>query len=307
VTLLDERVEQGATPTDVASQALAAVGVGSSEWLQISTGPHLPSGTWTTLARLLAVDGDGRPGAGLAAIVAATCRTRPDLDAELVWSTVHTGTLWGLAEVNARLFATSERIVRFDPADLRVKVVLTGDEPGVRGVHFPSLRLAVGPDDPLAGDPTVGVGPPDDLLAGAVRAFADLAEPFVEAVRGRVSVGRRGLWGNLVDCFAFPLGNRRPGDRSPVDQHDRTARFERAAMGTPLGQRLAWIDFEHRGEPHTTLVTTTCCLAYKWPDDGHVRQDGCDPRWNRYCMSCPLIPSEETVHRARYWLDHPDG
>jgi hypothetical protein len=297
------------TPFDPAAELrrmLAAHDIGDEEWMRVAVGGPVPSGTWTTPERLLAPDAQGRPGLGLEQLADAFTREYPGVEAPVVWSTLHTGAMWVVPDLVARLLVRSGRLVRVRPDRIRLGLRLAGREPGVDALHLEDPELVVTPDDPLAGTSGVEIRDPDDLLALMVADVVAFAAPFVDAVRSRVKIGRRGLWGNVVDALAFPLAERLPADPSALAGRARVDRLMAACAGTPLDQRLVWLDFEHDGEPQTALQTTSCCLAYKWPvrpGDG-PRRDSCDPQWDRYCASCPLIPADERVHRARYWLDH---
>jgi hypothetical protein len=309
-------VDQAALPTvaavdvaDAVRRMLVEHDIGDAEWMRISVGSAMPSGTWTTVRALLADDANGRPGAGLAVLVARVRATHPDADDELIWSSMHVAAIWSVAELNAYLVRRAGRLVRIDAAALRFELALEGHEPGVRGLHIADPKLVVQPDDVLAGMPGVSVQTFDEMLRTMVEDLVVVATPFVEAVRGRVSLGRRGLWSTVLDLVAFPTAERQLDDTAPADQRSRVDRLLRAAVGSPLALPMKWLDFNHGDEQHTMLQTTSCCLAYKWPDDpAHPpRRDSCDAQWDKYCFSCPLIPADESIHRARYWLDNPDG
>jgi hypothetical protein len=282
--------------------------IGDPEWLRISVSGVRPSGVWTSPRQLLAVDSAGRTGEGLAELVTAIQRSHPDVEASLVWTMMHTAVTWPVIKLAADLATRARRIVRIRPHELSFELNLDGHEPGVRGVHLRHVDLVVQPDDPLADTPDVEVRSYDEMLRMMVADIVAFAAPFIEAVRAHSSIGRRGLWGGLVNMVADPFVHSL-GANSPLEQRQRVDRLWTAVAGTPLDQRLHWIDFDHGGEAHTVLRTTSCCLAYKWPEqsDHRLRPDGCDPRWDRYCLSCPRIPTDETIHRARYWLDHPEG
>jgi hypothetical protein len=284
-------------------------GIGDARWLQITAGPNTPAGTWTTLQRLVAVDETGNAGAGLAHLVDIMCAATPGLNADAAWASVHARAAWVLANVAVRLVASSNRVVRLQPTMTHLRLDLSSDYPGLCGVHFVKPQLVVCVGDPLAGQPGVSVVERRDLLAIMVGDLIDISTPLVEATRSRASIGRRGLWGSVVDIVASPFANRRATDSGPNQQRERVAAVWEALRGTPLDQRLGWVEFDHEGTKFAVPQTTACCLAYQWPRpaDAPPRADGCDPAWDGYCATCPLLPEVESIHRARYWLTHPDG
>ena len=145
------------------------------------------------------------------------------------------------------------------------------------------------------------------MYRSLVHEAVSFLSPIVDTVRAHVSVGRRGLWGMALDSLLWPFSEQ-ADDEPPTAAHARVERVLAAAHGTPFDRRLDWIEFEHAGRTRTELRTTSCCLAYKWPSSRESqRDDGCDPRWDSYCMLCPLIPKAESIYRARWWIDHPDG
>jgi ferric iron reductase protein FhuF len=285
------------------------LGLGDGEWLRFHFGPTPPSGVWTTIARL--VDGAA---AGLNVLADALRRARPEVSAELIWSGLHGWVSWPVTELVARYLATTGRLIRLAPSDVALGLRLDGPEPGVRSLWVRSLRVAVAADDEWAGDRRSAdqrievVDDGDRLAALMATDVVELMTPVVEAIRARVSVGRRGLWAGPLDGLVWPFAERRPDDESCADAQRRVGRVLAAFVGTPLAQRVDWLEFDHAGRRHARLVTTACCLAYKWPTepDRGPRRDGLDLQWDRYCASCPLLPRDEMVHRARYWLDHSE-
>jgi hypothetical protein len=275
----------------------------ASEWLSVDIGGSPPLGTWTTHAQLVA-----NSGSGLTAIVGFQQEQWDDVDASLLWQNGLL-TMYPVIEVAAELLAKQRRAVVLDPATLALRLRLDSDEPGVWGVWFRQPRLRVLPDDPIVGAVGVAVvADEDELVRGVVTDVVALMEPLVDIVRPRVSIGRRGLWGTVLDLLVSPLGHQQP-DEDPTVPHARVERLLAQAVRTPLEQQVQWINFDHDDRPQTHIRTTSCCMAYKWPvrPDDEPRVDSCDKQWDRYCASCPLIPIDESIHRARYWLDHPDG
>jgi hypothetical protein len=294
---------------EVVSAMLVADGIGDGDWLNVSVGPHLSSGVWTTMRALLADDADGQPGAGLGVLATAIAATRDGLPGKLAWASMHSAAIWPVADVATQVLRRSGRLLRLRASTLRFGLRLDDDEPGIRRLHITVPELVVQPSDELAGTPGIEVRSFDEMLHLLVSDLVELAAPVVDVVRRRSSIGRRGLWGGILDLLVSAFADRDADDAGPDDQHRRVDHVLRATRGTPLDQRVSWVDFTHGdGQKHTMLLTTSCCLAYKWPDapDHEPRRDGCDRAWDRYCFSCPLIPAEESIHRARYWLDHPD-
>jgi hypothetical protein len=178
------------------------------------------------------------------------------------------------------------------------------------GDHDPSR--AWWPDDatvePIADDPDAIVDAYRHLALDAVETLT----PLVEAVRAKVSEGRRGLWAQVVNTF-FEIG---PGydTADPLPARAELDLLLRAVEGTPLAHRPVVVDIPRSDGDRQMVRTTACCLAYQSPHT-HATDDGepepvrpwDDGPWAHYCMSCPLIPIEETVARAQYWIEHEDG
>jgi hypothetical protein len=147
---------------------------------------------------------------------------------------------------------------------------------------------------------------PVDTALDAYRRVVDdtvgLLGPLVEAIRERVAIGRRGLWGHVVNVFDA-VGPRYT-DVDPGPATAELALVERARAGTPLAQRTVLVDIDRSDGCRRTVRTSACCLAYRTslPPDVRPRPWHSGP-WARYCMACPLIPFDETVARANYWLD----
>lgn len=279
---------------------LDAVGLGNSPWIGFDVGVRPPSGTWTTVPRLVA-----ERGAGLASLADAMLAARPGFEARHAWRSMVSCVGWPVAEMNAVLARRARRLVRLSPSSIGLGVRWDGAEPGVRRVWLREVRLAVLPDDPLAtvDHRDIEVVDAPALLRLLATDLVELFAPVVDAVRPRVSCGRRGLWGGLLDCLVYPFAEPDPADAGVADQRARVDRLLAACAGTPLDQRPSWVEFEHAGRACGTLRKTACCLAYEWPAELHGgRADGGDPQWERYCFGCPLIPEAETVHRSRYWL-----
>lgn len=131
-------------------------------------------------------------------------------------------------------------------------------------------------------------------------ACADLPSQTAGAGQGRPP-GRRFEPAALLARGGYEMSALGRGAGAPV------VVIPAAAAGTPRDHAPRWVDFEHRGEPRATMCTTSCCPAYQWPPEPGAtpRRDGLDPQWDRYCATCPLLPSEELAHRAAFWADRP--
>lgn len=159
-------------------------------------------------------------------------------------------------------WATSRRVplcdagnvlVRCDPDEMLVRV----------GLRAP--RVAVRPDDPLAGTPgTVVV---DDLLATLRDSLLDRhVTPLVAATRRRVRIGAHTLYGQLAASVAYVLA---AAGGALLDPADDAAATVLSALG------LADLAAVRAGE----VRRSTCCLAFVV--DGLGRQlcsDCCVPR-----------------------------
>lgn len=294
---------------DLVRADIAVHEIGDGDWLRVSIGGPPPSGTWTTRAALLADDARG-----LAVLVDAVRHRRPEVDDETVWSGMHHAVAWPLFHLTASLLARTGRLLRVEPDDARIGLDLVGDDPGVRHLAIRTARVAVVPDDPWLTERHEGgvdgvevVDTVDDQFRLLARDAERFLAPLVDAVRSRVPIGRRGLWGMALDALLWPFADERPGDGA-TSQRERVERVLSAAAGTSLAQPVSWIEFDHGGRRRMRIRTTSCCLAYRWParEGAEPRRDGCDLRWNRYCSNCPLIPDDEAIHRARFWIDHRD-
>lgn len=281
---------------------LDAAGLADSPWMAYDVGGRPPSGTWTTLDRLVA---DG--GAGLRLIVGATVARRAGFEERHAWRSMVTVVAWPLAALSAALVRRTGRLIRLSPGAVALGLRLDGSEPRIDRVWLREVRIAVLADDPLAASrhPDVDVVDASALLRLMVTDLVQLVQSVVDAVRPHAGTGRRGLWGGVLDCLVHPFSEPAPDDAGAADQRRRVDALLAACAGSPLDQRPTWVELDHEGRTMATLRKTACCLAYEWPAEMHPgRVDGCDPTWDRYCFACPLIPEAETVHRARYWLSN---
>lgn len=135
----------------------------------------------------------------------------------------------------------------------------------------------------------------DALRRWLIDGYIALLEPFLEQVRVQSRRGRRALWADAGDRLAtyLLLTGRLLGDPA-AGRAEADALL--AAAPPPLGHRVAWIEFEHQGQPVTWKRRSVCCLAYQ------------APRWQgQYCSTCPMLPLEETIRRTCDWFDtQPD-
>lgn len=280
-----------------------AAAFGDGGWFTHHVGGPAPSGTWTTRSALLA----DAPG-GLSGLVALQRPHWPDLDPDLLWVELVSSLAAPVVYTASKLVEARSRYLVIDADALAVHVEFGEHRAWFSGTWYPNPVLQVLPDDPLAGASRVEVVASSEIM---VRNLVDdsrrFLEPIIEAVRPNVSVGRRGLWGLTLDSLLWPYAVQDESE-PPTAPRERVARVMDAAAGSPFSRRLDWIDFDHAGRACTELRTSSCCLHYKWPHtDETLRADGGDPRWNAYCMLCPLIPTDESVHRAIWWIEHPDG
>ncbi|MDF5753276.1 hypothetical protein [Spongiactinospora sp. TRM90649] len=152
------------------------------------------------------------------------------------WHTVPMALGWAL---NRRV-----PIMPFDETCFRVS------EAGVT-VAATSIRTAVLPGDPLAGEPgTIVV---DDLGAAIRQALLDGQRPLIKAIGGLTRVGERNLWGSTAEALAHPViafARVLPPTARAADLL--------AAVGKPVDGLL---DFSGDG-----YRRRTCCLWITLPD-----------------------------------------
>jgi hypothetical protein len=291
-------------PPDVAPQAAdplsvahAALGDGT-EWLAITWGP--PTHPSISLAELVT---DG--GSGVDRVLAhwrslnASDPTGPAGVIGLV--------AWLAFWPQLRAVRESRQLITVDPHGMRFGCFGTDHEPS--RIWWPA-------------DATVEpIGPDDHDLADAYRCLVTDAvtalTPLVEAVRVMAATGRRGLWAQVVNTF-FGVGpDYAMADPATARRH--LALMLDACAGTPLAHQPVVLDVPRSDGIHQMVRTTACCLAYLATaednaDDEPSAEGGVAeerPPWQdgpfaHYCMSCPLIPIEETVLRVNYWLDQRD-
>jgi hypothetical protein len=262
----------------------------ASEWLVIERGPAPHDAL--SIGDLVANDG-----AGIERVIAHWRTLNPGDPGNP--SLVIGNVAWMTLSPQLLAVKRARRLVMVDLSAVRLGMFGGDDDPG----------RAWWPADVVVQDLDAG---DDDAIVAAYRHLAlqaiETLSPLVETVRARVSEGRRGLWAHVVNQF-FELG---PGysDADPAPARAELDLVVRALEGTVLAHRPVVVDIPRSDGDRQMLRTTACCLAYLSPHD-HTA-DGGEPAparpwddgpWAHYCMSCPLIPIEETVSRAQYWID----
>ncbi|PXY17673.1 ferric iron reductase FhuF-like transporter family protein [Prauserella sp. PE36] len=175
-------------------------------------------------------------------------------------------------------------------AELRPDVVwLPADERNLLGeVHVVRPRVAV-----LDGHPTepgtVPVRDENELDEWTSVLLIDLFGPVIDALSAHTRVGRRTLWGYVVDMLNFYMLN--PARRLGNDLDQAWRRSERLttallAAGAPIrkGPRLFW--FQPDRPQGAWAVRGTCCFDFR-----------ADPE-HGYCITCPL--EDDTVRQTKF-------
>ncbi|MBK1787722.1 (2Fe-2S)-binding protein [Prauserella cavernicola] len=174
-------------------------------------------------------------------------------------------------------------------AELRPDVVwLPADERNLLGeVHVVSPRVAV--RDAHAEPGTVPVSDEHELDEWTSVLMLNLFGPVIDALSAHTRVGRRTLWGYVVDMLNFYMLN--PARKRGDDLDKAWRRSERLttallAAGAPIrtGPRLFW--FEPERPRGAWAVRGTCCLDFR-----------ADPE-HGYCITCPL--EDDTVRRTKF-------
>lgn len=200
---------------------------------------------------------------------------------------------WGLFHPQLVAVCEARQLITVDVAGARIDLFGGDDDP--TRVWWPTDTMV----EPIGDDDRDVEAAYRRLVRQAVAAL----DPLVELVRTRVSLGRRGLWAHVVGTF-----NGVGPDSADPDPDRLSAELtlmERARSGTPFAQRAVLLDVDRPDGRRRLVRTSACCLAYLEP----YEPDEDDPRpwargpWVDYCTRCPLIPVEETVTRANYWLD----
>ena len=277
-------------------ESLAAAG--GSPWLAVHAQADPPEGAWHGRDELLARADE---------LVRATVTANPGVDPRLVWRLLPSRMAWPLAFTAVGLLDATGRLPRIDPAGVRLRVAIDEDGAGIDGLWISEAALLVPADDPLAArpDPRVRVAGRAERVAALAADLTAFMEPAVALAREGARAGAPALWASVADCLVGGLAAPRPDDAGPHDQRTRVAAVMDGCAGTPLARRVRWTGYAHEGAEHATMRHCACCLAYRWPGapPDPPRPDGLDPRWDRYCDACPLLPDAEVAHRARHRLD----
>jgi hypothetical protein len=162
-----------------------------------------------------------------------------------------------------------------DLGEVRLRIGVAEDD--VAQVWWPADTALVSADDV------------DAILATLVQSAIGVLAPLVEEVRPRAPVGRRGLWGRVVDAFTT-IGPHDDDDDIDRALGDLDA-LRRAVRRTVLDQPIVAVEYDAPEGRRCMVRTVACCYAYKAPHDSD--HDG----WDRYCASCPLVPVEESIAR----------
>jgi hypothetical protein len=278
--------------TDVVRSLLPALDIYES-WLHVSAGRPSEEG-WVTLDQILT------PGDRSLDELLAKAGDDPRRPRQLVARSVFGWMCFCFLTPQVLTLSQQGRIPDLDGGTIWWK--LGSESPCM--VAWDTARATVLEDDPLAGEDGVTTLPGiDDLYEALVGWAVDTLEPLLEAVRDRVRAGRNGLWGSVTDFFA-EIGPQSE-EPDPLPGLDRLARFERAAAGTPVGQRIPLIHVPRPDGERVQTGRAGCCLYYKEPADPDEQMpEYLQGPWARYCTTCPLIPEEEAVRRLNWHLDH---
>jgi hypothetical protein len=131
------------------------------------------------------------------------------------------------------------------------------------------------------------------LVDLAVDALTDL----VAAVAGRAGFRERELWGEVVAVFTDV------GPRHTMACPDASARecetFAHAALGTVLGRRLRYLNFDHEGGVRRLVQRPTCCRG---PGIGTLPSRPGEQLGRGCCVDCPRLPRSQAIRLARQEL-----
>lgn len=158
-------------------------------------------------------------------------------------------------------------------------------------------RVAVTADDAFAGHPdAVVLADADEVTRAAAGAMVAAFTPVVEALYAHTRVGRRTLWGWVLDTTHFYMLNpaRFLGRdaRAAWERADRLADAMLAA-GAVTRSRPRLFPFRADHPRGTWAVRGTCCFDYKG-DPAHG-----------YCTTCPLKCDTERRDELQEWLRNP--
>lgn len=131
---------------------------------------------------------------------------------------------------------------------------------------------------------------PDVGRTDAAAALVTTLTPVVTAVRDQTRVGRRTLWGYVIDMSRFAmitLARQLGRDRAEAwqESHEWAEALYEAGAPRLSEPRLAVYSADH--EDGTWAIRGACCLDFVDPDHG-------------YCVTCPVLDHDS---RAARWLN----
>jgi hypothetical protein len=178
---------------------------------------------------------------------------------------------WELIDAAVGRWASERRVVDVSAT----RVVLHCDPAGEPVLEFLDVRLAVLPDDPLAGRPGIKVVADDaELLQELKRTLVDghlvLAVDAFGKLRGG---GARPLWGTIAQSIGYP-----PATVEPALVPDRTEAVRQLLSILPVaaGGLVEFAEINEGEGWRPMLLRRTCCYAHTLP--------GCTP-----CLTCCLL------------------
>lgn len=258
---------------------------------------------WTSLAHA------GAGPAFLTELAGAMARASGDADPEAAVRSAFAWVTWVTAGGPTRLAHQAGRLVMIEPSRMWLHAGLVGGHPAIDRIAFAAPEVTVLAGDELAGGARVRVaGSREELYRLHAEQLARALGPVLEQAFTRVTGSRRSLWSVITGDTAGSCFHLATDADDPHSGRREAEAFIAAAAETPLAMRLRFVEFTHGGRAHVSMRTPACCLAYRTP---HVGEDGPHPSsagpWQHYCSTCPVVPEEETVRRAVWWLEHADG
>ncbi|MEY9211242.1 (2Fe-2S)-binding protein [Thermobifida halotolerans] len=158
-------------------------------------------------------------------------------------------------------------------------------------------RVAVAADDAFADHPdAIAVADADEVTRIAAGALVSAFTPVVDAVHAHTRLGKRTLWGWVLDTAHFYMLNP-----ARFLGRDARAAWERAdrmadamiAAGAVTRSRPRLFPFREDHPRGTWAVRGTCCFDYKGdPEHG-------------YCTTCPLKCDTQRRDELQEWLRNP--
>lgn len=245
-------------------------------YLDVQLGRPVDAG-WTPTTDLLAAVSPRRE-----ELLQRLHRRYKTTDRHFVAMTFFGGYLWHVVVAGSASYLVDGRVPEITPAN----VALRWDAEGWAGtLALLEGRFAALPDDPAAGHPDVTVVADRDALRAyfAERIVRDYAAPMIDTLSATSPLGKPALWGAVADrCAATMLWLGQKLGQAATCRDDATALLE----AVPYKGKGAVLTVEPGGRAEMFLKRCACCLAY--------RVDGHD-----YCLTCPLLSSEEQVRRLR--------